>query len=66
MFDALEEFAKDHSDFLTKCEYLQNVEIVIIDEVTFDFFKSEFEWRYIKKNGPKSSYFYTEEPDKRT
>ena len=58
MFDEFEKFAQDHQDFSSKCDNLERVEVVIIDELTFDTFKDEFEWRYIKLERPKPDYFY--------
>jgi hypothetical protein len=58
MFDAIEQFAEDRTDFSTKCDYLERVEIIIIDELTFGIFKDEFDWRYVKKFGPKDKYYY--------
>ena len=58
MFDAIEKFAEDRADFSTKCDHLERVEIMIIDELTFGIFKDEFDWRYVKKQGPKDKYYY--------
>ena len=58
MFDAIEQFAEDRADFSTKCDYLMRIEIIIIDELTYGIFKDEFDWRYVKKFGPKDKYFY--------
>ena len=58
IFDAMEQFAEDRADFSTKCDYLERVEIIINDELTFEIFKDEFDRRYVKKLGPKDKYYY--------
>ena len=58
IFDAIEKFAEDRADFSTKCDFLERVEIIIIDELTFGIFKDEFDWRYVKKQGPRDKYYY--------
>jgi len=39
MFDALEQFAEENSNIPLVCDYLEKVEIIIIDDLTLDFFK---------------------------
>lgn len=58
IYDTIEEFAAEHKDFFSKCEYLERVEITILDNETIDVFKEEFKRRYIYKYPPKDEYFY--------
>ena len=54
IFDAIEEYAGEHTDFLYRCQYLGRVQIVIIDDITFKVFLEEFSWRYHQRLPPRA------------
>lgn len=46
IFEAIEIFSIDHARISSRCDYLNKVNIVIMDDITLDVFKDEFKFRY--------------------